>query len=92
MEGQQMEGQFEYVKDEMTRMLLQDAWKAITVTEGWEFIKNYKGSLSYCVEPKMKQINKKMYTGHSGTSYSYTMNVMQLISQEGETYFEKNYR
>jgi len=82
-------GEFEYVKDESTRLLLVNAYLGITLAEGWTFIKQPIQSFMFSNDPKMDEIKEKMFqlpNGdlHSGASFGGVMREMQLLAIKGE--------
>jgi hypothetical protein len=52
-------GEFEYVKDESTRILLINAYLGITLAEGWTFVKQPIQSFMFSNDPKMNEIREK---------------------------------
>jgi hypothetical protein len=74
---------------EMTQTMFKAAYDAITLTdEGWTFMKefNTESFMFGKTPPQLEQINKnieKLYPGHSGWSYGYTMRAMQFIAKNG---------
>ena len=68
--------------------MLEDADNAITQTELWHWLKNYepedgKGFM-FSNHPNLDRINNAMkYGGHSGSSYGWTMRMMEYISKKG---------
>jgi hypothetical protein len=85
-------GKFDYIKDNSTRVMLINAWQAISITETWNFVKEDIDSFMFSDNPIVKIIYNKMeelgYCGHSGSSFGFTMRTMQFIA----TYGEKKYR
>ena len=89
-------GEFEYVKDESTHLLLVNVYLGITLAEGWTFIKQPIHSFMFSNDPKMIEIREKMYqlpNGglHSGSSFGGVMREMQLLAQQGEYAHKKLY-
>jgi len=86
-------GKFEYIKNTSNREMLCTAYKAINITENWEFIKNMKKLWVSSVEMDKiyKEIEKQGYYGHSGCSFMGTMRDMQSIALYGEEKFKANY-
>jgi hypothetical protein len=84
-------GNFDYIKGEWDRVMLSTAYKAITITESWDVIKNFTDLFDESIKDKINIIYKKIeelgYTGHSGWSFCYTMKVMRLIADKGEKKF-----
>jgi hypothetical protein len=89
-------GEFEYVKNESTRLMLVNAYLGITMAEGWTFMKDDIDSFMISQHPKMKEITEKMFhlpNGglHSGSSFGCIMREMQLLAQQGEEVHKKIY-
>ena len=85
-------GTFEYITDLGDRRMLATAYKAITLTENWDFIKqNPKDIFStpeiYLIDEK---INELGYSGHSGSSFTAIIRVMQFIAKYGEAKFRED--
>jgi hypothetical protein len=87
-------GQFNYV-DEPERTMFVNAWQAITLTETWDFIKNFQGSFMMSDDANINRISAKMwelgYDGHSGCSFGFTMQTMKYLSTQGEEKFREDY-
>jgi hypothetical protein len=87
-------GQFNYV-DENERDMFANAWQAITLTETWDFIKNFQGSFMMCSDENIYRISAKMselgYDGHSGCSFGFTMQTMKYLAINGEEKFREDY-
>ena len=88
-------GNFEYVNDNSERLMLSNAWQAITMTENWNFVKQPIESFSWSNDPRINIISNKMvelgYNEHSGSSFGYTMRHMQFIAQNGEEKYIERY-
>ena len=63
-------GEFKYVKDESTRILLVNAYLGITLAEGWAFIKQPIQSFMFSNDPKMDEIREQMYKLPNGCLHS----------------------
>jgi hypothetical protein len=90
-----IEGNFDYIPY-YDREVYANAWQAVTVTETWEFVKNYDvGSFMLSTDPRVHMIALKMvelgYDGHSGSSFGCIMRVMQYIAKYGEQQFMSKY-
>jgi hypothetical protein len=87
-------GEFNYV-DENERDMFANAWQAITLTETWDFIKNFQGSFMISDDANINRISAKMsdlgYDGHSGCSFGFTMQTMKYIAINGEEKFREDY-
>lgn len=86
------DGKFDYV-DYSDRVMLSTAWKAISQTELWDFMKEEIESYMWSDDNRIKIIYSKIeslgYGGHSGASFGCTMRNMQYIAQNGEKQFRK---
>ena len=75
------------------REMLTDAYKAVTVTESWEAMKQEPGGGGFMFSDNayMKPIHAALkYNDHSGVTYGWTMRNMQYIAQNGwGAYLEK---
>jgi hypothetical protein len=90
-----IEGNFDYIPW-YDREVYANAWKAVTETETWEFVKNYDvGSFMLSTDTRVHMIASKMvelgYDGHSGSSFGCIMRVMQYIAKYGEQKFMSKY-
>ena len=87
-------GQFSYT-DEPERSMFVNAWQAITLTETWDFIKNFQGSFMMSGDENINRISAKMselgYDGHSGCSFGFTMQTMKYLAINGEEKFREDY-
>jgi len=88
-------GEFKYVPDKNERIMLINAWQAITQTKTWDFVREPIESFSFSNHPKLNIISNKMvqlgYDGHSGCSFGGTMRCMQYIAKYGEKDFKDKY-
>ena len=88
-------GEFKYISNYHERVMLTNAWQAITLTETWDFVKQDIDSFMFSSEPHISIISKKMeelgYNGHSGSSFGWVMRNMQYIAKHGETKFHEEY-
>jgi hypothetical protein len=88
-------GEFEYVKNTNERRMLQTAFKAITLTENWNLIREPICSFMLSRDNRIYKILTKIeelgYQGHSGSSFGCTMRNMQFIAQHGEEKFREIY-
>jgi hypothetical protein len=86
-------GKFEYISNNSERLMLINAWQAITMTENWNFVKQPIESFSFSNDPRINIISNKMvelgYNGHSGSSFGYTMRAMQYIANNGEEKYKE---
>ncbi len=86
-------GDFSFIKDNETRIMLEDAYKAIdSVWTGWEFVERDPGEGGFMFSTSLiaEAIQKEMkYDGHSGASYGWTMRKMQRLARIGWEAFVK---
>ncbi len=83
---------FALIHDEHSRQMLENAYNAITLAEGWEFMKNYnEESFMFSSNPMVKSISDNMvtlgYDGHSGASFGWTMRTMEYLAKHGKEAF-----
>jgi hypothetical protein len=87
------DGKMEYIKDNLNRVMFTNAWKAITLTNNWDFIAQEMDGFVLSKDPRIYDITDKMeelgYKGHSGTSFGLTMRSMQYLVMYGEEEFKK---
>jgi hypothetical protein len=74
--------------------MLADADKAITECDLWGWLKTYVpdegNGFMFAQHPNLDRINEAMkYEGHSGSSYAWTMRVMEQIAKGSLTIPEK---
>lgn len=88
-------GVFDYIKNEREKIMLENAWQAITLTENWSFIKQDTESFMWSSDQRINIISDKMeklgYNGHSGFSFGWTMRQMQYIARYGEEKYKEMY-
>ena len=87
------EGTFEYIKDKNYKSMLVTAWKAIHLTETWEYVKKDRQSFTFSDDENIWRIYNKIeelgYTGHSGMSFACIMRDMEFIANHGEEKFKE---
>jgi len=84
-------GTFDWMTDLASANVVESAYKAVSLAEGWEFLKTYepeagKGFVWSTHPPKLEEINAKiheLYNGHSGGSYGWTMRQIEDIAKNG---------
>jgi len=84
-------GTFDWMTDRSSAECVESAYKAVSLAEGWDFLKTYKpeagkGFMFSNPPPKLQQINIKigeLYDGHSGSSYGWTMRQIEDIAKNG---------
>ena len=87
------DAEFNYsIYDSNNRIMLKNAHGAITLAEGWGWMKNFQGeSFMFSNDAMISKISKNMvtlgYDGHSGTSYGWTMRCMEHLAKNGKEAF-----
>ncbi len=87
-------GDFSFIDDKMSKTMVEDAYNAVSKTEGgWEFLKTYepesgKGFM-FSSHEMLGRIssNMKMHDMHSGSSYAWTMRQVEYIAKKGWSSF-----
>ena len=94
MSHQLQPSDFLIIKDDHTRFMLENAYQAITVAEGWEFMKTFNDNnygFMFSDSPMTGKIMSKMeelgYSGHSGNSFAWTMRTMEFLAKHGREDF-----
>lgn len=90
-ETEELNGTFKYIKRKSDQNMFSTAYKAITLTETWDYIKNMEeifGPEPDCIYKKIEEFG---YQGHSGCSYMSTLREMQFIAIYGEKKFKDRY-
>lgn len=90
-ENDELNGSFKYIKSKSDRQMFYTAYKAITITETWDYIKNMKSCFGLESDRIYKKIEEFGYLGHSGCSYTSTLREMQFIAINGEKLFKERY-
>jgi hypothetical protein len=89
------DGKFEYVNDEHERLMLQNAFAAISATNLWDFVAKDRESFMFSREQGINTISAKMeelgYSGHSGATFGWTLRAMQYLVNNGEEKFKETY-
>jgi hypothetical protein len=89
-------GKFLYIDSEQERIMLQNAWAAITQLELWVYMQLNTESYMFNDHHLINLISKKMvdlgYDGHSGSSFGWTMRQMQYIAINGEEVYMIEYK
>jgi hypothetical protein len=77
---------FDYT-DNHSKVMLENAYQAISLTEMWDYMKKDTESYTFSSDKEIYIISKKMeelgYYGHSGASFGMTMRNMQFIALHG---------
>ena len=86
--------EFAKITDDNSRHMLENAHQAITACEGWDFMKNFKddqNGFMFSSNPMTGKIMSKMeelgYSGHSGSSFGWTMRCMEFLAKNGKDQF-----
>lgn len=87
-------GKMDYIKDERSRVMLENAWQAINLTENWGFmcestIENFMFSNDKRISIITEKMEELGYYGHSGFSFGWTMRNMQFLAKNGVEKFKK---
>lgn len=76
-----------YYVDDNSRIMFENAYQAISLTEMWDYMKKDRESFMFSSDKEIEIISKKMadlgYDGHSGSSFGITMRNMQFIALNG---------
>ena len=76
-----------YYVDDNSRIIFENAYQAISLTEMWDYMKKNSDSYMFSSDKEIKIISDKMeelgYHGHSGASFGITMRNMQFIALNG---------
>lgn len=87
---------FSFIKDTLSRSMVEDGFKAVTsVDGGWDFLKTFvpeenKGFM-FSNHPILDKISNKMETGHSGSSYGWTMRQLEVIAKQGMDFYKNTW-
>lgn len=88
------DGKMEYIQDIYVRELLTDAWKAISLTNNWDFV--YHNTISFAwkndnrnyeILQKMGQLKSYYLKTNFEYSYRILMRYMNYLSRNGEHKF-----
>jgi len=75
---------FDYT-DDHSRVMLENAYTAIFLTEMWGYMKKDVDSYMFSSDKEIEIISNKMielgYNGHSGASFGMTMRNMQFLEE-----------
>ena len=91
-----IEGDFSFIKDIYIKNMVEELYTIINNLDEakkdivWGFFKNFSGeSFSFMEIPYQTEILNSCKTGHSGTSWSVTLQHMKLISLDWDSYVSK---
>jgi len=86
---------FNFITSTFERIMIENAFEAITLTEHWDFMKKDQINYQFCVLPEIQEITEKMielgYDGHSGASFEYVMSIMHYIANNGLEHYKIKY-
>lgn len=90
------DGKMDYILKTNDKLMMTNAWQAITQTNNWDFVAEDIDSFMFSDDPRIKQISFKMkelgYDLHSGCSFGCTMRNMQYLAQKGEDKFKQLFK
>lgn len=95
--GDFIKGQFDYIKNNSEKRMLQTAYQAINILELWNYMKEDPGQNGFVFsgDVRVRKIFNKIeelgYQGHSGSSFGCVLRDMQIIAQKGEKEYRKIY-
>lgn len=85
---------FSTIQDSHSREMLENAYQAITLCEAWDFMKSFNDNqhgFMFSNDPMTGKIMNKMeelgYGGHSGSSFGWTMRMMEYLAKYGREAF-----
>ena len=84
---------FSKIQDTYLRQMMENAFNAITATEGgWDFIRTFaEESFMFSHNPIVHTISDNMvklgFDGHSGASFGWTMRSMEYLAKHGKEAF-----
>ena len=90
-ETEELNGSFKYIKQVSDQKMFSTAYKAITITETWDYIKNMTDIFGPDSNRIYNKIEELGYQGHSGCSFMCTLREMQFIANHGEKKFKDRY-
>ena len=89
------DGNMDYIKKKNLREMLENAWKAINITETWDFVAQPIESFMISKDDRIWKITAEMekqgYFGHSGGSFGWTMRNMQYLAENGVEKFREGF-
>ena len=89
-------GKMDYIQNKNVKLMMTNAWKAITQTETWDFVAKDNPSFMFSDDYRVNLISNKMvelgYDGHSGCSFGCTMRNMQFLAKHGEKEFKNLFK
>jgi hypothetical protein len=90
------DAEFNTIPDEHSRVMLKNAYQAITLTEHWDYMRTFsEQSFMFSNSPVVSTIITKMsqlgYDGHSGCSFGWTMRNMEFFAKNGKQAFLRQF-
>lgn len=84
--------EFNQITDASSRYMLENAYQAITASEGWDYMKSFNeesfmfssNQMTRIIMTKMEELG---YSGHSGSSFGWTMRCMEFLAKHGKDAF-----
>lgn len=81
-------GDFSFIEDQSSQVMLKDMYDAVTVSENWENLKGFvpgDGGFMFSEKPAWFSLIDKAvnYDGHSGASHGWTMRCIDYIAKHG---------
>ena len=90
-------GDFSFIKDNDTRITLNQTYQAVTNTRSWDFLREYSPpdgqGFMFASHPQLSKIAwecEKLGCGHSGASWGLAMRAMEVIAKKGWEYYVSN--
>jgi hypothetical protein len=92
----QTPGDFSFIKDTMSREMLEDGYTTISNLELWDWMKSYtpdegKGFM-FSSHENITKMGSAMKTGHSGSSFGWTMRSLESIAKNGWESFVESWK
>ena len=89
------EGDFSFIKDEMSRTALSDAYTAIQKAEAWDLVAVGPGDGGFMFGGREIQARLAPFyvdnVGHSGSSYAWTFRSMERLAKVGWAVFVEEF-
>uniref|UniRef100_A0A6C0B3B3 Uncharacterized protein n=1 Tax=viral metagenome TaxID=1070528 RepID=A0A6C0B3B3_9ZZZZ len=81
-------GDFSFMDDQSSKDMLEDMYKAVTLSENWDNLKGFvpgDGGFMFSEKPAWFSLIDKAvkYNGHSGASHGWTMRCIDYIAKHG---------
>jgi hypothetical protein len=82
-----VEGDFSFINDQHSKQMLEDGYNTISNLELWDWMKTFvpeegKGFM-FSNHENITKIGNAMKTGHSGSSFGWTMRNLEAIAKDG---------